>query len=99
MPLKPLPHTPDLYAVAERTVWFKPPADAINYPLHFIAHVLTYGLHEDVTTLRQYISDEELAEAIINAPPGIFDPRSWAYWNLKIGRYPTPPMPRRTFGE
>ena len=49
--------------------------------------------------MRSGVNDEELAEAIIDAPPGIFDPRSWAYWNLKIGRYPAPPMPRRTFGE
>jgi len=30
-----------------------------------------------------------------HAPPGIIDERSWAYWNVVIGRYPTPPMPRR----
>ena len=58
---------------------------------------MTYGTHEDVTTLRSYVSDEELQEAIDRAPPGIFDPRSWAYWNLKIGRYPAPPLPARTF--
>jgi hypothetical protein len=23
------------------------------------------------------------------------DERSWAYWNVVIGRYPVPPMPRR----
>jgi len=30
--------------------------------------------------------------------PGIIDPRSWAYWNNKMGRYPAPPLPQRTFG-
>ncbi len=92
-----LPHNPELEAVASRTVWFKAPADAIDSPVHFTAHVLTYGTHEDVTTLRKYISDDELAEAVEHAPPGVFDARSWAYWNLKIGRYPPPPMPRRVF--
>src|SRR5208283_3927990 len=29
------------------------------------------------------------------APPGIFDPRSWACWNLKCGRLPAPPLPAR----
>jgi hypothetical protein len=92
-----LPHNSELEAVAKRTVWFKPPADSIKSPIHFIAHVLTYGTHEDVIILRKYISDHQLAEAVKDAPPGIFDARSWAYWNLKIGRYPAPPLPVRTF--
>ena len=94
--MKQLPHTPDLEAVARNTVWFKSPEEAINEPIHLVAHVLTFGTHADVTTLRRYLSEDELVEAIDHAPPGIFDPRSWAYWNLKIGRYPAPPLPKRT---
>lgn len=90
-----LPHTPDLEAIASRTVWFKPPHAALDDPVHLIAHVLTYGTHDDVKTLRRYLPDTALREAIEHAPPGIFDPRSWAYWNLKIGRYPPPPLPKR----
>ncbi len=93
--MRALPHTPDLEQVAKNTVWFKSPAAAIDAPYHFIAHVLTFGTHEDVATLRRYISESELSEAIDHAPPGVFDPRSWAYWNLKIGRYPAPPLPTR----
>jgi len=44
------------------------------------------------------VSDEELAKAIRNAPLGVFDARSWTYWNLKIGRYPVPPLPERKYG-
>jgi hypothetical protein len=95
--LKRLPHTAELEAVARRTVWFKQPKEALEEPFHLIAHVLTYGTHEDVTTLRKYLSDNDLREAIEQAPPGIFDPRSWAYWNLKIGRYPAPPLPQRHY--
>src|SRR3982074_555836 len=32
-------------------------------------------------------------------PPGIIDPRSWDYWNSKMGRYPPPPLPVRRFGS
>ncbi len=95
--MKPLPHTPELEAVARNTVWFKPPAEALADPVHFIAHVLTYGTHEDVCILQKYVPDG-FREAIDRAPPGIFDARSWAYWNLKLGRYPAPPLPKRTFG-
>ena len=93
--MNPLPQTPDLEAVARHTVWFEPPAKALSYPYRFVAYVLTYGTYEDVMTLRKYVSNSDFIEALDNAPPGIFDPRSWAYWNLKIGRYPAPPLPVR----
>jgi hypothetical protein len=49
--------------------------------------------------IRQNISDEDFRTAPDNAPPGIIDDRSWAYWNSKMGRYPAPPLPRRRFGN
>jgi hypothetical protein len=93
--MRPLPNTPEVAAVAHRTVWFKTPEQALADPVHLVAHVLTYGTHEDVKTLRRHVSDDELRQALDIAPPGIFDPRSWAYWNLKLGRYPAPPLPTR----
>jgi hypothetical protein len=45
--MKQLPHTPELEAVARNTVWFKPPGQAIDDTFHFIAHVLTFGTHEE----------------------------------------------------
>jgi len=95
--MKAIHPTPDLLALAKATVWFKQPKEALAYPEHFIAHVLTYGTHDDVKVLRQYVGDEELRDALDHAPPGVFDGRSWAYWNLMLGRYPAPPMPQRRF--
>jgi hypothetical protein len=58
---------------------------------------LPHGI-PSVSTFRRVIAAvAELAEAVEHAPPGIFDARSWAYWNLKIGRYPAPAMPVRSF--
>ena len=96
--MRPLPDNPDLQGLARRVVWFKPPGDAIAMPTHFIAHVLTYGTHDDVNVLRRYVSDDELREALASAPPGVFDDRSWAYWHLMLGRYPAPPPPVRMLG-
>ncbi|MBF0627672.1 MAG: hypothetical protein HQL91_05555 [Magnetococcales bacterium] len=46
--------------------------------------------------IRQHVSDGDFQHAIDHAPPGIVDPRSWAYWNVKIlGRFPPPAMPER----
>lgn len=95
--MRPLPETPELESVARHCIWFEPPAEALALPYRFIAYVLTYGTFEDVSILRKYLSDEELIEALDHAPPGIIDPRSWSYWNLKVGRYPAPPMPTRKF--
>ena len=93
--MKPLPETPELLAVAERVVWFKPPAEALADPVHFLAHVMTYGTVEDLRALKGVVGPNEFRETLDNAPPGVFDARSWAYWNLKCGREPAPPLPVR----
>ncbi|MCI0599526.1 MAG: hypothetical protein L0Y50_03765 [Beijerinckiaceae bacterium] len=48
--------------------------------------------------VRTFLTDDDLREALDRAPPGIIDPRSWVYWNAKLGRYPAPPMPKRQLG-
>jgi hypothetical protein len=93
--VKPLPETPELLAVAERVVWFKTPRDALSDPMHFLAHVMTYGTPEDLRALAGVVGTDEFLDVLDHAPPGIFDPRSWAYWNLRCGRSPAPPLPVR----
>jgi hypothetical protein len=93
--MKSLTLTPEIEAIARRVVWFEGPEQAIADPIRFLAYVMTYGTYADVAVIRQQLTEADLLEAISSAPPGIFDPRSWAYWNLKLGRYPTPPMPER----
>jgi hypothetical protein len=94
--MKALPATPALLRVARRVVWFKDPGEALSDPAHFLAHVMTYGAIEDVATLEADVGKEGFREALDQAPPGICDRRSWAYWNLVCGRRPAPPMPERT---
>ena len=93
-----LASTTELAVVARRCIWFMEPRAALARPAHFIAHVLTYGMPEDVKTLRRYVSDEVLAAALDRAPSGVFDGRSWGYWHLKLSglRHP-PPLPERRF--
>jgi hypothetical protein len=93
--MRPIPQTPELLALARRIVWFEPPEDALADPVRFLAYLMTYGTTEDVAEARQHFTDADFKEAIENAPPGIMDARSWAYWNLMAGYYPPPPMPRR----
>jgi hypothetical protein len=93
--MKPLPHNAELLGVAERTVWYKPPDQAIADQPNFVAHVLTYGDQDDVKALRRYLSLDDIRELLDHAPAGVFDERSWSYWNAMVGRFPAPPMPRR----
>ena len=93
--MQPFPLTPDIEAVARRVVWFEPPKQAISDPIRFMAYAMTYGDHQDMDILRRHVTDSDLQEALSKAPAGIFDPRSWAYWNLIVGNYPAPPMPER----
>lgn len=93
--MKSLPLTPALLTVAQRVVWFKEPVAALADPVHFLAHVMTYGTVEDLRALQGLIGPDEFREVLDHAPPGIFDARSWTYWNLKCGRTPAPPLPVR----
>jgi hypothetical protein len=95
--VKLLPHNAELLGVAQRTVWYKPPDEALSDQPNFVAHVLTYGDHDDVKALRRYLDLDDIRQSLDRAPPGVFDDRSWSYWNAMVGRFPAPPMPRRVF--
>lgn len=95
--MKPFPPTPEFLRAARRIVWFKPPEEALDCPLELMAYAMKASTDEDMALLLNHIGLDGLAEAIDSAPPGIIDPRSWSYWNARIGRYPAPPMPTRSF--
>jgi hypothetical protein len=85
----------DLRAVAKRVVWFKTPDEAVDYPELFLAHVMTYGSLDDIITTMKHYSEADF-EAVLNHPPaGVFDRRSWNYWNLRYHHEPVPPLPQR----
>lgn len=97
--MKPIPLTAEIQQLASRVIWFEPAQQALADPVRFLAYALTFARHEDMREIRRYVSDDDLREALDHAPPGILDPRSWAYWNSKWGRYPPPPMPVRVLGD
>jgi hypothetical protein len=64
--------------------------------VQFRAHFLVFGGVEDLQALRGIVSKDDYREVLEHAPPGIFDVRSWAYWNLVCERQTAPPLPTRT---
>lgn len=93
--MKVLPRTPELLRIARRVIWFEEPDRALADPVQFLAHVMVFGTVEDLKALRGIVGKDEYREVLEQAPPGIFDARSWAYWNLVCGRQPPPPLPVR----
>ena len=93
--MKPLPVTPEMLNVARRVVWFREPEEELTDPVHFLAYVMSIGTVDDIKALQDIVGIDEYREVLEKAPPGIFDARSWAYWNLKCGRLPAPPLPIR----
>lgn len=96
--MKTIPLTPDTEALARRLVWFEEPEEALSDTFRFVAYALARATHEDMKLLRRFLTEDDLRDALDHAPAGIIDPRSWAYWNAKMGRYPVPSMPTRRFG-
>jgi hypothetical protein len=81
--------------VAPRVLWFEPPEQALADPVRFLTYAMTYATADEIAVLRRYVELDDFREALEQAPAGIMDERSWAYWNIVTGRYPVPPMPRR----
>jgi hypothetical protein len=93
--MNPLPLTQEMKDVARKVIWFEEPETALSDPVRFLTYAMTYAPYEDMVVIRRYVSDDDLREVLERAPPGIFDPRSWSYWHLKLDRYPAPEMPER----
>lgn len=71
--MKQLALTDDLKKVSKRVIWFEGPEKALSDPVRFVAYAMTHGTHEDMKALRRYLSDDDLREALENAPPGIIE--------------------------
>ena len=86
---------PELLAAARRVVWFKDPLQTLRNEVFFLNRVMTYGDVQDVVTIRKHFDDDALRDSFRNAHPGVFDPRSWAYWHAVLGVSPALAMPVR----
>ena len=84
---------------AKRVVWFKTPEETLQETKLFLAHVMTFGTLEDIATAMKYYSEADFDLVLKDPPAGIFDRRSWNYWNLRYHHEPVPALPQRTFPE
>lgn len=93
--MRSIPVNAQTEAIARRVVWFEEPQQALADPVRFMAYAFAHATHADMKVLRDLLGEEDLRQALRDAPPGIIDPRSWAFWNSKLGCWPPPPIPQR----
>ena len=89
----------DLQRVASRLIWWQSPAEALADPIRFLAQVMTYGTHEDLTVVQKHFPEETFRGVLANPPAGVFDPRSWNYWHVRFGIKPIPELPKRQLND
>jgi hypothetical protein len=81
--------------LARRLVWWQDPEAALADERRFLAQAMTDANLSEMTRLREIVGDDALRDVLADPPPGVFDRRSWAYWHVKFGLEPVPPMPAR----
>jgi hypothetical protein len=81
--------------LAERLVWWQPPDATLADTPRFLAQVMAYGDWQEASFAIETFSEAAMVAALRDAPPGVFDDRSWSYWHVRLGIDPVPPLPRR----
>jgi hypothetical protein len=80
-------------------LWWEPVGDEPHTEVRVIAQVMDIGDFFDVERLHAAIGDDRLREALSQAQPGWFSPRSWSYWHYRLGlvepEEDVPPPPTR----
>lgn len=93
MPNKPNP-TPDYLARAY--VWWQRPEAALKEPAVILRQILRLGTPRDYLAACDIWGEQALRDALVTAPPGALDERSWAFWHRYYG-LEMKPFPRRRF--
>jgi hypothetical protein len=85
----------DLEQLAQRYVWWQPPAVTLAHRDHLLCQLMQLGTYDDVRTARRVLGDDAFRDALRRAPSGILDARSWNFWHLLLFGQPPPPLPLR----
>ena len=83
--------------MTRKYIWWKSPEAALQHPKLIISKVMDIGDYHDVQKLAGFYSDDYLHIIVQTSAPGAFSPRSWAYWNYRLGlakpgHLPAPPV-------
>ncbi len=86
---------PHLAAIARRVCWWEPAASTLENTSLFLCRIMALATWEDICVALDHYGKNAFREALQNAPPGLFDPRSWHYWHHRLELLPVPSLPER----
>jgi hypothetical protein len=92
--------TLQLRKLASRCVWWLFPEETLRQSAsRLLLQMMRYATWEDVQAALQHYGARAFKDALVSAPAGALDPRSWNFWHLYLGlaKAPddVPPMPTR----
>jgi len=90
-----------LAELGEKYIWWAPIGQEPPTRERIIAQVMNIGTYDDIRRLEATLGFGKLAEVMIDAAPGWFNPRSWSFWRGRLRletdvQIPAEP-PRRIF--
>ncbi len=98
MPANQIAGGPSPIELAKRYVWWKTPEETLREIALLQCQIMRFGTAPDFAAACAYWGKDAFRQALISAPPGALDERSWRFWRLQFG-LPAEPMPRRVFGS
>lgn len=81
--------------MARKYVWWQPPEQTLADRPLFLAQMMTLGTADDIRWLLSLVSTADLRQVLRDPPIGIFNPRSWNFWHLRLDSTPPPELPAR----
>ena len=81
--------------VARELMWWQAPEVSLASPRRFLAQVMALGTWQEVREARETFGRDAFRDALLNAPAGVLDRRSWVYWRNFFG-LPEAELPRRS---
>jgi hypothetical protein len=84
-----------LKSIARRVCWWERPEVTLGSAPMFLCRAMVFGTWDDLCFLLDRYGKESFRGALREAPPGLFDNRSWHYWHHRLQVLPVPELPRR----
>jgi hypothetical protein len=82
--------------LALRYVWWQPAKQTLAAPEMLLRQILKIGTAEDYVVARAHWGEAAFRHALVTAPAGSIDARSWVFWHRQYG-LPESPVPKRSF--
>ncbi len=76
---------PFFEGLVAKYLWWKEPVDGAKSPERVALQVMDIGDYEDVQRLVRLAGNAVLRHALQSSEAGQLSPRSWTYWNYRLG--------------